>query len=951
MPSKKTSFFGLVFCAFVSACAGSPAPASPAKVAPAAAPPKTAPALGQEQHLTDLRQLSFGGENAEAYWSFDGRELTMQSKRDGAECDRIFRFSPFDAAPQLVPVSSGKGATTCSYFMPGNQELIFASTHLAGDACPPPPDRSKGYTWALYDSYDIFKTSRNGGPLVRLTETPGYDAEGTVCEKDGSIIFTSVRDGDIDLYRMDRDGKDVRRLTSTPGYDGGAFFNRDCSRIVWRASRPKVGAELDEYRALLAQGLVRPSKLEIYVANADGSDPVQLTYLDAASFAPYWHPSGKRILFSSNYGDPKHREFDIFAINDNGTGFERITYAAGFDGFPMFSPDGKTLAFSSNRATPPGQHDTNVFTARWVEGKTNAVLGAPDRVLSDIAYLADPAREGRGVGTAGLEASGAFLEQRLQSLGLTPAGDAGSYRQKFPVATALERGPETRLSLDGKPLSADDFTPIGFSPASAEARAELVLAGYGIVAKDLGVDDYAHVDAKNKIVLVRRFVPDDPKFSSTESKRRYGDLRFKAWLAKQRGARGLIVVDAPSAPAAAGKDFKAPEEAPLPKLTPEGYGDAGIPVLAVKRAAAADWLAKLEHRQRVPGELVLRLNRLEKPAFNVIGRIAAEPGAGAKLPGAIVIGAHYDHLGFGGRYSLAPERSEPHVGADDNASGTAVLLEIARALREQRSTLRRDIVVAAFSGEESGLLGSAHFVRQGEQKAPGALGPKDIYAMLNLDMVGRLRDNRVQVLGTETAKEWEGMLGPQCNKALLDCAFARDGGYGPSDQMSFFVAKVPVLHFFTGSHTDYHKPSDTVDKVNAGGAAQIGKLVSQMVSELSTREAPLTLREDAAGPPPRGDLRSFNASLGSFPDYAGAGPGKPGVLLGGVRPGGAADKAGLRRGDLLTRVGKNEIRSIEDLMFVLNSSHPGQSSSVTVIRDGKPVQFEVTFQEAVARPR
>jgi Tol biopolymer transport system component len=342
----------------LAACGSPPAPAVPAP------PPAAVIARADEVHLADVRQLTFGGENAEAYWSWAGDQLILQARSATASCDRIGRLDPFSAAAVFTPVSSGKGATTCSFFLPGDKEVIYASTHLGGDACPPRPDHSKGYVWALYPDYDIFRGSADGtGPLTRLTDTPGYDAEGTVCGKDGSIVFTSVRDGDIDLYRMDADGKNVRRLTDTPGYDGGAFFNADCTKIVWRASRPK-GKDLEDFKALLAQNLVRPTKLELYVANADGSDPVQITYLDAASFAPYWHPSQKRILFSTNYAASSAREFDVWGVNVDGTGLERVTTADGFDGFPMFSPDGRWLALSSNRATAPGQHDTNVFLAR-----------------------------------------------------------------------------------------------------------------------------------------------------------------------------------------------------------------------------------------------------------------------------------------------------------------------------------------------------------------------------------------------------------------------------------------------------------------------------------------------------------------------------------------------------------------------------------------------------------
>ncbi len=332
---------------------------------PSASPAPKSAQLPEEVRLAELRQLTFGGENAEAYWSFNGQQLSFQAKRGDMGCDRIFRMT-VDPVVE-TQVSSGKGATTCAHFLPGDQELIFASTHLGGEACPPKPDRSMGYVWAIYDSYEIFKSNADGSGLTQLTNSPGYDAEGTVCAKDGSIVFTSVRDGDLELYRMDKDGGNVRRLTQTPGYDGGAFFNADCTKIVWRASRPQPGKQLEDYQGLLARGLVRPSKLELYVANADGSEARQITRLDAASFAPFFHPDGKRILFSSNHGDPNGREFDIWAVDVDGSNLKRITHAPGFDGFPMFSPDGKWLAFSSNRATAPGQTDTNVFLARWVE--------------------------------------------------------------------------------------------------------------------------------------------------------------------------------------------------------------------------------------------------------------------------------------------------------------------------------------------------------------------------------------------------------------------------------------------------------------------------------------------------------------------------------------------------------------------------------------------------------
>ena len=352
----------------------------------------------REVHLADVRQLTFGGENAEAYWSPSGDELILQSTRPPYACDQIFRL-PLAEGEQMTMVSTGAGRTTCAFF--SAERIIYSSTHAADPECPPTPDFSRGYVWPIYDSYQIYSAAADGSDLRALTDTAAYDAEATVCPVDGSIVFTSTRDGDLELYRMDADGGNVKRLTESPGYDGGGFFSRDCSKIVWRASRPE-GEALEDYQALLADGLIRPGELEIWVANADGSEARQVTYLGGANFAPYFFPDGDRIIFSSNHDNPDGREFNLWAINVDGTGLEQITYSEGFDGFPMFSPDGQQLAFASNRnQVRPGE--TNVFVARWVDGEPSVVSGAADAYLADVAWLADDAREGRGLGMAGLD--------------------------------------------------------------------------------------------------------------------------------------------------------------------------------------------------------------------------------------------------------------------------------------------------------------------------------------------------------------------------------------------------------------------------------------------------------------------------------------------------------------------------------------------------------------------
>ena len=293
--------------------------------APAEAP-QAARIHPEEKHFRNLRQLTRGGENAEGYWSPDGRQIIYQRKNEaeGVACDQEFVVDVASGASRRV--SSGKGRTTCGYFTDGGRRVLYASTERADPACPPPADYSKGYVWPMYAGYDIVTANADGSSVRRLTETPGYDAEATLSPDGKAIVFTSVRDGDLEIYTMKADGSDVKRLTHEPGYDGGPFFSPD----------------------------------------GDGSQKRQVTRLGAASFAPYFHPDGKRILFSSNHPEPKGRNFDLYLVKDDGSGLERITSDPAFDGFPMFSPDGKHLVFASNRGAK-ARGETNVFVAEWVE--------------------------------------------------------------------------------------------------------------------------------------------------------------------------------------------------------------------------------------------------------------------------------------------------------------------------------------------------------------------------------------------------------------------------------------------------------------------------------------------------------------------------------------------------------------------------------------------------------
>lgn len=360
--AKGTGLLILVAMVVAVVLSGCAQPSEPEPEAEATTP-ETSLLMPEEVHLKNLRQLTFGGENAEAYWSADGKQLIFQSKRDGLECDQIFVMDVESGNVEMV--SNGEGKTTCSFFFPDGERVVYSSTHEADPACPAPPDYSKGYVWKLHPEFDVFTSKLDGSDLRRLTDTPGYDAEATTSPDGSKIIFTSLRDGDLDLYTMDADGSNVTRITNELGYDGGAFYSRDGKRIVWRASRPSTDEELADYQQLLATSAIRPMNLEVFVANADGSDARQVTDNGHANFAPYFFPDGKRIIFVSNMSG-ETRNFDVWMVNDDGTDPQQITFYSGFDGFPMFSPDGKHLVFASNRGGSV-EGETNVFLADWVE--------------------------------------------------------------------------------------------------------------------------------------------------------------------------------------------------------------------------------------------------------------------------------------------------------------------------------------------------------------------------------------------------------------------------------------------------------------------------------------------------------------------------------------------------------------------------------------------------------
>lgn len=757
-----------------------------------------------EPHLANLRRLTNAGQNAEAYFSPDGRRLIFQATLPGIdECDQQFTMT-LDGQ-NLEMVSTGDGRTTCGYFYEGGDRIVYSSTHAMDAACPAPPDFSLGYVWALYD-YDIYTATDEGGDLQKIFGSDVYDAEATVSEDGQTIVFTSARTGDLEIYTMDVDGSNVRQLTHEVGYDGGPFFSPDGTKIVYRASHPEDPAAIQDYQRLLGQGLIRPNALDIWVMDADGSNKTRITNNGKANFGPFFHPSGDKIIFSSNMHDPMGRDFDLYLINVDGTGLERVTDYGEFDGFPMWSPaDPSTFVFASNRGGNV-EGETNVYLADWVDDPAPITLAAPvfpegdampaaaqaahaaagvdvpepavDTVacpafdpdgFADLAdftgrYLADDALEGRLAGSPGGACAAEFIAFAFQRLGLAPGGDDGSYFQEASLASAVN----------------------------------------------------------------------------------------------------------PHAPGGTGR--------------------------------------------------------------NVLGIL---PGTNRDLAGEyVVIGAHFDHLGMGGVNSLA-DQPAIHNGADDNASGVAALMEVAERLSVGPRP-ERTVLFMAFTGEESGLLGSSWWVHN------PTVPLEDVVAMLNMDMVGRLSENGLVVYGTGTAAEWEDMVGPALDAAgITDVSYIPDG-YGSSDQTSFYMNDIPVLHLFTNTHSDYHRPSDDWDRIDVAGIRTIAGVVAELADDVGDQPRMAVIAGVGAPEPgaAESESRGYGAYLGTIPDFS---PVDYGVLLGGVREGAPADLAGMQKGDILVKIGDHDVADLYAMTDALREYKPGDTVTLEWIRDGERMSAETTL--------
>ena len=941
-----------------------------------------AEAKGQARFLSRARQLTFEGRRSgEGYFSPDGQALVFQSERQ--EDNPFYQIHLLDLTRgDSHRVSPGLGKTTCAFFRPGTDQVLFASTHLDPEARAKQEaelafratGKSRRYSWDYDPMMDIFASHRDGSGLTRLTDAPGYDAEAAYSPDGSKIVFCSLRPAYPthrlsaqklkrletdpawfgDIYIMNADGSGVKRLTDTPGYDGGPFFSPDGQRIIWRR--------------FTEDGLTA----DIHTMNLDGGGVRRLTDFNSMAWAPFYHPSGSYVIFTSN----KHgfANFELFIVDVEGRHEPvRVTTADGFDGLPVFSPDGTQLCWTSNRT--PEEH-SQLFLAQWNHAAALAALGAaPERgtpvaragphapfdsdirqedLRSMVEHLASKEMGGRMTGTEGGTRAADWLAAQCRALGLQPLPAQSSLFQTFSFRAGVELVPGGNslqvLPEGGDPQAFEvtrDFRPLSLSD-NATLEGEVVYAGYGLQLPGEpgeGYDSYAGLDVSNKIALVLRYVPEGVGPERRQALNRYAGLRYKALIARERGARAILFVTGPNSPNAgelipvrfdsslagsgivaltvssnlvhsllqgSGKDLATMQTA-LDKENPHAEGGFLLPKVRVRLAAA--------------------LNQIRKEDRNVL---AALPGTDPDA-GWVMLGAHYDHLGLGesGAMGRQGEEDTIHPGADDNASGSALLLEVAAALSREREShpdrRQRGVLFAWWSGEEIGLIGSTHFAND----PPVPLS--HIVAYLNFDMVGRLRENQLILQGVGSSSAWKKLIEKRNVAAGFNLVLQEDP-YLPTDVTALYPKGVPVLNFFTGSHDDYHRPTDTSGTLNYEGLERISRMAWLMTRDLLTaeEERPAYVKvEQGRGGGSRDALRVY---LGTVPDYAAE---VKGVKLAGVRAGGPADKGGLKGEDVIVEFAGQKIANIYDYTYALDAVKIGEAIEVVVMRDGKSVRMTV----------
>ena len=1086
----------------------------------------TASSLGQqndqEQSASDIEarllgpivQLTFEGRRGgEGYFNADGTEMVFQSERRAENPFYQIYTLNFETGETAL-VSPGHGKTTCAWLHPDGNRVLFASTQNDPQARQKQLDeiafresgQTRRYSWDYDENYELIALDRATGEYTQLTDVKGYDAEASYSPDGQWIAFASNRTGysdtlseedrkkfdndlawAMDIYIMKSDGSEVKRLTDTPGYDGGPFFSPDGKRICWRR--------------FSENGLTA----EIYTMNVDGSDQKQLTKMNVMSWAPFYHPSGRYIIFTTN----KHGfgNFELYLVDAAGQSTPtRVTGTEGFDGLASFTPDGKSMTWTSNRNS---KKQSQIYMADWNHEAALKALGITDQqqetdavapqtrpvpaqqlspeeasaarkgaeaaeaasasfedidIIRHVDYLCRKELGGRMTGSIGEKKATAYVAAYLNHLGVEPAGEDGTYFQKFTFPNGAELGEDNRLtwqvSDDVQSVDQGDFRPLTFSGSTSVEAKGVVFAGYGIVAPKTDdfdeYDSYVHLDVKDKWVMVFRFVPEDLSPKQRQHFKFYSGLRKKAFHARKNGAIGLIVVSGPTSQV---------REQLVPLRNDFAPSGSSIAAISITDDLAQKWLSQNQkdlaelQKKFDSGEpqmgfeikdlkvsATTSVKKITSTGRNVIGRLQMGDTPSEQV---IVVGAHVDHLGAGkNATSLAKEdeQNQIHVGADDNASGVAAMLEIAEFMASIKEKSKpttgqsadpksqpRDFIFAAWSGEELGLHGSRHFAqtrlkknsssKQGNDDetkpaqnteassphdfvisvaADGSLSlngqpttlkeieenvafigksspdfpvklvadldtryakvvrviellskhelktikfassePNDsdrlnVIAALNMDMVGRLEDKLV-LQGLGSSSDWTGIIESKNVVVRLPLTLSDDTDL-PTDATSFYQAGVPILSAFTGSHTDYHTPRDTPEKLNYPAAAKISKLMGLIALQLSNQPQPPKYVKQSAKPKQesRGGVRAY---LGTVPSY---GDDVVGVKLSDVTKGAPAEVAGVQGGDIIVELSGQKIENIYDYTAAIDGLKINQETIIAVQRGDKRLELKIT---------
>lgn len=921
------------------------------------------------------RQLTFiGPRSGEGYFSRDGKKMIFQSERSPG--NPFYQMYVLDlVSGKTTRVSPGQGKTTCGWIHPSGKKVMWSSTHLDADIKKKTNEeyenRKKAvkarYSWNYDETYDIFESDLTGKNVKRLTKEKGYDAEGSYSPDGQWIAFASNRaaysqklsDEDakmfaqdpsymMDIYLMKSDGSQVKQLTNVKGYDGGPFFSPDGTHITWRRFAPN-GATA-----------------EIYTMNLDGSDQRQITRLGSMSWAPFYHPSGEYIIFATSVLG--YSNFELFIVDADGRHQPvRVTFDDGFDGLATFTPDGTQISWTHRNE----KGESQILLADWDAAAARRALNLPPRPLRPsgfssrirkadaeriVRFLASEEMGGRRTGGAEEKVYDAQIAELFESFGLKGGAPDGGFLQEFSFTSQVKKGPGNKLKFVGafqKELALDkDFEPVSFSAQGEQHEAPVVFAGYGIRApandKQPAYDSYRDLDLKGKWALILDDVPDDASMALRQQLSPYARVQHKITVARTEGAVGVIIVspdDFKTAGPLRGTRF----EGVLAETSVLAFRAGGPWVKDLFKASGknfAELHQQLKTGTQVPGFQLQSLYAAAKAdlvhekshGYNIIARL---PGRNPKL--AVLIGAHGDHLGrgeMGASLAKADERGKPHFGADDNASGVAAVLEIAADLAQtsgKEGKFGQDIYFAVWSGEEIGLLGSAAFVKAWEAKR----GPfnKSFSAGLNFDMVGRLRD-RLFVQGTGSGDLWAPMAEEMTLRTGLPMVLQEDP-YVPSDAMTFYVAKIPSIMFFTGSHPEYHTPRDTADLINYDGLVRVAELGARWARALAeTPAAAMKYVEVKGDSRSRMEGRSFRVYLGTIPDYAQEGV--KGVRLSGVSKDSPAEKAGLQAKDVIVHFAGTKIENIYDYVYALQAVKPNVEVALTVRRGDKDVELKIT---------